>query len=134
MLEIEKIYEPLLKKISGSYLAQRDSYREIAIIVKKQSQIKSQKEIYIFTELAGEKEIIFQEIAERNNFLKKAKNDIAKSLKIEEFTISALKEKLQTPVIEELLNALKEAGDGIQELEIAEKENEENLKKILNLS
>ncbi len=134
MLEIEKIYEPLLKKIADNYLAQRDSYREITILVKKQSQIKSQKEINIFTELAGEKEIIFQEISERNDFLKRAKSDIAKSLKIEEFTISALKEKLRTPVIEELLNALKEAGDGIQELELAEKENEENLKKILNLS
>lgn len=134
MVDKEKIYEPLLKKIADNYLAQRDSYQKITILVGKQSQIKNQKEINIFTELAREKEILFQEISERNEFLKKAKRDIVKNLNIEEFTISKLRDKLKTPVIEELLIALKEVGNGIQDLERAEKENEENLKRILKLT
>lgn len=133
MINKEKIYEPLLKKIAENYLAQGDSYRKIAILAEKQSQIRSQNEINVFTELAAEKEIIFQEINERNNFLKKAKSDIIKTLNIEEFTISLLKEKLNTSVIDDLHFALNEAGNGIKELEIAEKENEQNLKKIFFL-
>lgn len=134
MVNKDKIFEPLLYKIAESYRVQRDSYYKIAALAKKQGQIKDQKEITVFTEIASKKEQLFEEIAERNIYLKKAKEDIIKALKIEEFTISALRENLDTPATNELLDVLVETGDAIKELEKSEKENEENLKKILKLS
>ncbi|MDD4343671.1 MAG: hypothetical protein PHH19_04800, partial [Eubacteriales bacterium] len=104
MVNKDKIFEPLLYKIAESYRAQRDSYYKIAALAKKQGQIKDQKEITVFTEIASEKEQLFEEIAERNIYLKKAKEDIIKALKIEEFTISALRENLDTPATNELLD------------------------------
>lgn len=134
MVNKDKIFEPLLCKIAESYRGQRDSYYKIAALAKKQGQIKDQKEITVFTEIASEKEQLFEEIAERNIYLKKAKEDIIKALEIKEFTISALRENLDTPATNELLDVLVETGDAIKELEKSEKENEENLKKILKLS
>jgi hypothetical protein len=134
LINKDKIFEPLLYKIAESYRFQRDSYYKIAALTKQQSQIKDQKEISLFTEIASEKDKLFEEIAERNEYLKKAKEDILKALKIEEFTISALKENLNTPATNDLLNALVETGEAIKELENSEKENEDNLKRILKLS
>lgn len=134
MVEREKIFEPLLKKMSKEYLLQRDAYYKIRDLTKGQLQIKSQKEINLFTDLAAQKDIVFEEIALRNEYLNKARSDIMKSLQLEEFTISTLREKLNTQVIDELLGALVETGDAIKDLEILEKENEENLKRILKIS
>lgn len=134
MVEREKIFEPLLKKMSKEYLLQRDAYYRIRDLTKGQLQIKSQKEINLFTDLAAQKDIVFEEIALRNEYLNKARSDIMKSLQLEEFTISTLREKLNTQVIDELHGALVETGDAIKDLEKLEKENEENLKRILKIS
>lgn len=134
LVEREKIFEPLLKKMSKEYLLQRDAYYRIRDLTKGQLQIKSQKEINLFTDLAAQKDIVFEEIALRNEYLNKARSDIMKSLQLEEFTISTLREKLNTQVIDELHGALVETGDAIKDLEKLEKENEENLKRILKIS
>ncbi len=134
MVEREKIFEPLLKKMSKEYLLQRDAYYKIRDLTEGQIQIKSQKDINLFTDLAAQKESVFEEIALRNEYLNKARSDIMKSLQLEEFTISTLREKLNTQVIDELLAALVETGEAIKDLEKLERENEENLKRILKIS
>jgi ABC-type transporter lipoprotein component MlaA len=134
LVEREKIFEPLLKKMSKEYLLQRDAYYKIRDLTEGQIQIKSQKDINLFTDLAAQKESVFEEIALRNEYLNKARSDIMKSLQLEEFTISTLREKLNTQVIDELLAALVETGEAIKDLEKLERENEENLKRILKIS
>ena len=59
MVEREKIFEPLLKKMSKEYLLQRDAYYRIRDLTKGQLQIKSQKEINLFTDFADQKDIFF---------------------------------------------------------------------------
>gem|GEM_PF-4574838 len=134
MVDKNKIYEPLIRKIIANYTAQGESYGKISALTKNQSKINNQQEISTFTEIASEKEVLFEEIAKRNEFLKKAKEDMIKVIGIDEFTISALKENINSPLIDELYEVLVKVGEDIKELELAERENEENLKRILKLS
>ncbi len=69
MVEREKIFEPLLKKMSKEYLLQRDAYYKIRDLTEGQLQIKSHKEINLFTDLAAQNECVFEVIALRNDYL-----------------------------------------------------------------
>lgn len=133
MISKERIFEPVLRRIVDRYKEEKGIYKKILSLTEKQKEIKSQKEIFLFTEITFEKTKLFEKIDELNNVLEKDKKEIIRALKINEFTISALKNELKTDLTDDLFMVLSEIAEVIKNIEVAEDENEGNLKKVLKL-
>lgn len=131
MVSREKIIEPVLRKITEDYRNQKKIYNRVLGLTKEQNKIKSRDGLALYKELSLAKMICFEEIEQSK--IKQGKNikDIVEFLKIEDFTISALKAELKTEVLNELSEALKETAEIIKEIETAENKNEEFLKTLI---
>lgn len=123
----------MLEKLKREYEAQYELYKKLAQIAKDQDGLEPPYNIYHLKKLALEREEIFEELALREVYLKKMKDEICKNLSLKEFNLSSLKNKFEGEELDSFAETLKTMGQLIKETEELEKNNEDKLKRFLKI-